>query len=430
LIGEAACDFGVALLQFALGVWVYERTGSPQQFVWVFLSSSLPALVLAPLAGALGDQVNRRLVILLTDVATASVILSVAALLAFDRLRVPYLYCASSVAAALGCLRTPSYQAAMSDALARESLTRATGVREVTTGIIGFATPLLAGGMMAGVGLRGVLLVILATMALGTCATFSALGCVPATGRTISRAPGLRLMYASLRGLSPALEFLRQQPLMLALLLYTVIHGGLVALVSVMLTPLILATHSSAALGVVSACGAAGAVAGAGLIVVVNPRRRLMSLLLLCNACLALCMVVVGLNASFVVRSVCVFAGLMAGSASDSCSTALWMSRAPRDVRGSIFALLSLLRLLAVSSLMFGGSVIVERVFVPALAAGGGWAGAGGVWLGPEKGRALALLFVLSGSICGAVSLAAFARPRMRRFDELVSGTPDVAVSN
>ncbi|MER6901904.1 MFS transporter, partial [Amycolatopsis sp. NPDC000740] len=44
---------GSALTGFVLGVWTYERSGSATQFALIMLSGAIPALLIAPFAGAL-----------------------------------------------------------------------------------------------------------------------------------------------------------------------------------------------------------------------------------------------------------------------------------------------------------------------------------------------------------------------------------------
>ena len=59
-LGQVVSTIGSSLTGFVLGVWVYRQTGSATQFALIAACSTLPAIVLAPLAGALVDRLDRR----------------------------------------------------------------------------------------------------------------------------------------------------------------------------------------------------------------------------------------------------------------------------------------------------------------------------------------------------------------------------------
>jgi len=51
-LGQVVSLVGSGLTGFALGVWVFEQTGSATQFALIGLSAVLPRVLLSPLAGA------------------------------------------------------------------------------------------------------------------------------------------------------------------------------------------------------------------------------------------------------------------------------------------------------------------------------------------------------------------------------------------
>ena len=66
-LGQFVSLVGSGLTSFALGLWVYERTGSVTQFALIGLFTVLPGVILSPLAGALVDRWDRRWVMILSD---------------------------------------------------------------------------------------------------------------------------------------------------------------------------------------------------------------------------------------------------------------------------------------------------------------------------------------------------------------------------
>lgn len=65
--GQLVSLTGSGLTGFALGVWVYQRTGSVTQFALISLFTALPGIVFSPLAGALVDRWDRRWAMILSD---------------------------------------------------------------------------------------------------------------------------------------------------------------------------------------------------------------------------------------------------------------------------------------------------------------------------------------------------------------------------
>ena len=59
--GQLISYIGSGLTNFALGVWVYQRTASVTQFALIAFFAGLPGLLAAPFAGALVDRWDRRL---------------------------------------------------------------------------------------------------------------------------------------------------------------------------------------------------------------------------------------------------------------------------------------------------------------------------------------------------------------------------------
>ncbi len=428
-IGETVCDLGTVLTQFALGVWIYQRSGSTQQFAFVSLAALLPAMLVAPIAGTLADHFDKRRVIVAVDAVSLVVTVGLALLLSLGRLAFQHLYVANALGAIMASIRSPSYQAALTAAVPEDSFTRANGLRNLASSVLALVGPLLAAGVMAWIGLGGILMINLVTMVAGLVAVCWAL--FDPSGREVATAAASKrsVIEAFTTTVSSAIAYFRREPLMLGLLLYTVVHDGALVLASTMLAPLVLSTYSSATLGLVSSCGAAGGLIGALVLVVVNPSTKLVLWLLVSNICVSICVMVVGAQTSVAVFCTCAFLALLAGSGSGACSTALWMRNTPSATRGSIAALLNLSHLAVASAVLAIGGLVSDRVLEPALAKGGAWEGTVGRWIGVGQGRGLGFLFVVAGGLCTLVSLIALGRSGVRRLDQLAATRRGASVS-
>ncbi|NIR65402.1 MAG: hypothetical protein GWN61_14250, partial [candidate division Zixibacteria bacterium] len=66
-VGQLISTIGSGLTGFALGIWIFEETGSSTLFALNILAFTLPTLLVSPLAGALVDRWDRRVVMILSD---------------------------------------------------------------------------------------------------------------------------------------------------------------------------------------------------------------------------------------------------------------------------------------------------------------------------------------------------------------------------
>jgi diaminobutyrate-2-oxoglutarate transaminase len=419
-LSETAFDIGSALMGFALGIWVFERTASAEQFSLTFLSAAVPALIMTPIAGTFADRFDRRWVIASCDLITALMVVVLTLLLFHDRLAVEHLYLFNAVAAIVGMIRNPSFLAAVGAMVPKDRLTQANGLIGFTQGLMQIGAPLMAGYLMAAVGLKGITVVELIMVSAGAAAMFTALSHAPHAIRGTTSAERLPLLNGITTSFSDAIGYFGEYPLMAGLLVYTVLQEALVVLVSTMITPLVLSTHSSDVLGLVMTSGAIGTLVGALLLMAKPVNQRLVVWILVSNAGLSVFVLLAGLTVSPGLWSLYAFFALFAGSVSEACAGALWMRKAPKEKQGSIFALIGALNLMAMCVVMLGGASLGERIFEPALAPGGLWADSIGTWVGTGKGRGYGLLFIVSGTLGTLISLVALAQSRLRHLDELV----------
>lgn len=424
-LSETVFDLGSALMSFALGVWIFQKTGSAQQFSGAIVAATLPALFVMPLAGALADRFDRRWLIAGCDIASVLMIGLLAWLLSRDELAVRHLYFFNVAAAIVISLRAPAYTTALSVIVPADQLTQVSGLLGVTQRLLQTGAPLLAGYLMGAIGFAGVVVVEVIMAMAGTIAAFGALSRARHAIRGVVTSGKLSIFQATVSSFSSALRYFREVPLMAGLAAYGVLQDSLLVLAGALLTPLVLSTHSSNALGTILTSGAAGGLAGSVLMVFAPAGGRLMLWVLLGNAGLSLFVLLAGFVMSLIPWCVCAFLAFLCGSTSGVCMRTIWLRKTPVERRGSILALLNAFTSFTTCVVMLMGGSLGEHVFEPALAVGGVWAATVGAWVGTGKGRGLGFMFIACGAAGLLVSLLALTHTRLRRLDELVLDQPD-----
>jgi DHA3 family macrolide efflux protein-like MFS transporter len=127
-LGQLISLVGSGLSSFALGLWVYQRSGSVTQFALIALCAVLPRIVLAPLAGALVDRWDRRMVMILSDAGASLSTLILALLLLAGQLAVWQVYLAVALSAGCAAFQEPAYAAALTQLVPRDGFGRANGM--------------------------------------------------------------------------------------------------------------------------------------------------------------------------------------------------------------------------------------------------------------------------------------------------------------
>jgi MFS family permease len=69
--GQLISTLGFGLTGFALGVYIYQRTGSVTELSLAVLAASLPGILLSPIAGVVVDRWDRRWILVLSDTGAA-----------------------------------------------------------------------------------------------------------------------------------------------------------------------------------------------------------------------------------------------------------------------------------------------------------------------------------------------------------------------
>ncbi|MGW1975601.1 amino acid adenylation domain-containing protein [Streptomyces sp. NPDC001889] len=405
---------GSALTEFALPLWIYLSTGSVAWFGLFAVLGIVPGLLAAPVLGGLVDRIDRRRVMLVSTVVCGSAEAVLALLNTFGSLRPWHVGVLMAILSVSLTGQRLAFQSAIPQLVPKRYLGHANGIVQVSGGIAQVVAPLAAVGMLAVIGLSGVLLLDVISYA------------VAATVLTVVRFP--RTLAARRR------ETLRQEIVagfrlvvgrrgFRAMLVFFAVLNLFLPVLFQLVSPLVLGFSSLASVATVSLAGGAGALAG-GLAMGVwgGPRRRRMRGMLLVVPVLGLFCVLTGLRPDLLV----VGAGVFGMSASLSLLNGIYLTivqvKVPQRFHGRVMALN---QMVAWSTLPVGFLLIAplgSRFLEPLMAPGGGLADTVGAVLGTGDGRGIGLLYLLLGAailVLGVVSL------RMRALARFDRDVPD-----
>jgi MFS family permease len=154
---------GTGMTRFAITIWAWQVTGEATAVALVGFFSFGPAVLLSPIAGALVDRWNRKLVMMLSDLAAALSTLIIFLLFSAGQLQIWHLYLAGALAGAFEAFQFPAYSAAITTMLPKRHYARANGMLGLTEPASQIVSPLLAGFLLPLIDLNGILAIDLIT---------------------------------------------------------------------------------------------------------------------------------------------------------------------------------------------------------------------------------------------------------------------------
>ena len=255
--GQLISLIGSGLTSFALGVWVYQRTGSVTQFSLILLSAMLPSILISPVAGAFVDRWNRRWCMILSDSGAGITTVAIALLLTTGNLEIWHIYLAVSLSSVCKGFQLPAYTASTSSLVPKEFLPRASGMVQSAEACAQLISPLLAGVLLGIIQLEGVILIDFATFLFAL------------TTLLFVRFPDAKTAALPLDGKASlwreAVEggtYIFVRPGLLALLIIFALNNFVLGMIEVLFTPLVLSFTSVTVLGTIQSIGGAGMLLG------------------------------------------------------------------------------------------------------------------------------------------------------------------------
>lgn len=414
--GQSISMLGSGLAQFGFRVWIFQQTESATQFGLVAIFGNVPTVLLLPFAGVVIDRFDRGRILALSNAFSGGVALAAAGIIAAGRFERWHLYVIAFLIASASAFQWPAFSASTPLMVPKQHLARASGMVQMAIGASQIVAPLVGGALLPGIGLQGLLLLDVVSFAVVILVI--AIIRIPRPPRVAGESSAQK---RSLRDdLRFGLDYLRERPALLSLLLIFAGINFAFGLVQTTLTPLILTQGDTVLLGRVLAAAALGLfLGGLGMSVWGGPKRKALGIL-----------VAIGVGGLFVIgaglsrhvgylgASICYFAMLF--PVMIGCSQAIWQTKIEPGLQGRLF---SIRQLVATASLpiAFGlGGPLADYVFEPAMAEGGVLAGVLGPVLGVGKGRGLALMLVLCGLLIVAIAVRGLRnRPLLRVEQEL-----------
>jgi len=418
-IGQFVSLVGTGMSGFAMSLWAWELTGQATALALVAFFRFAPVVLLSPVAGALADRWDRRIVMMLSDVAAglATVVLFLLSL--SGNLEIWHLYVAGAFTGAFESFQFPAYSAAITMMVDKKQYARTSAMMGLADAASAIVAPIMAAALYAFLRLEGILLIDIVTFVFAVSVLLFVH--IPAPRKSHE---GAESRGSLLRESGYGFVYIwRRRPL---LGLQLVFFGGnlLFTVVTVLLTPMILARtgNDELQLASVNAAMGIGGVLG-GLIVSAwgGPQRRVHGVLSGFLFGGSIGPIILGLSQTlpgWIIGALCMMGF---GPLINASNQSIWQSKVPPDVQGKVFAVRRLIAQITAPLSMLLAGPLADLVFEPAMQPDGALVPVFGGLVGSGPGAGMGLLFVLVGLLSLAMTLVAYLTPMVRQVEDRIA---------
>jgi DHA3 family macrolide efflux protein-like MFS transporter len=409
--GQLVSIIGSGLTSFALGVWVYQQTGSVTQLSLILLFRILPNLALSPLAGALVDRWDKRLTMIVADTGASLSSLGIALLFFTGTLQVWHIYVGVAIAALFEAFQLPAYLTTVTLLVPEEHYGRSSGLIQLAQASADIVSPMLAGLLMVTVQMQGILFIDFLTYVAAVATLL--LVRLPVVNH-IEAGPEKPLLHREIR---EGFRYIVERPALVVLTLYFALVYFLGGIITAVIEPMVLAFATPDVLGIVLSVAGSGLFVGSLLLSLWGgPARKIDGVLGFCFL-FGLFLVVMGLKPIAWLIAASAFGAHFTIPFINGSNQAIWQSRVALPLQGRVFAIRQMVTRAAQPVAFIAAGPLADGVFGPLLMPGGGLAGSLGQVMGVGVGRGLGLMFVTAGVLTMLLAISGCLSPVLRQVD-------------
>ncbi len=264
---QSLSQLGSAMTNFALTLWLYQRTGSALQTAFLSICSYAPYVCMSIFAGALSDRWEKKKVMLACDTFAACCTVTVLVLLKNGLLAPWHMYLLNAVNGLMNTVQQPASDVAMTLITPKKHYQRTSGLRSFSNSLVTILNPVIATALFSLGGMDVVIYVDLATFAVAF-ATLLLFVRIPNLANENKREAFSESMKAGLR-------YLRNNQLILVLILFLAGVNLVASAFDAVLPALILPRENGGetVLGIVTSCAGVATLIGS-LVVTVLPAPK------------------------------------------------------------------------------------------------------------------------------------------------------------
>ena len=415
-IGQLASLLGSEMTNFAITIWAWQVTGQATPLSLIMFFVHTPRVIASLFAGVLVDRYSRKLLMILGDLVAGISTIALLLLFLTNNLQIWHLYCTAAVNSLFGFIQGLAYSASLSLLVPPQQYNRATALNSVQMSGAFILAPALAGGLYPVIGLKGILIIDLATfiMAIATLSIVS----IPQPDR--DEADRHKIINIK-QDLSFGWRYLIKHRSLLAILSFLLITNFIDSFNFAILPAMVLARSNNdpTVWGRLLTTFGIGGVLGAATMSIWNLPKRRINGLLLGNTVWKGGLILLSVTQSMAGKLIAAVVSGFCSPFPNSSSQGIWMSQVSPEIQGRVFAARDLIAGIATPLGAAIAGVLVDNYFQPAMETDSLLARLFGGIFGNGSGAGMAVAIALF-SFCGvAIALGGYAFPLLSDVEKI-----------
>lgn len=416
-LGQIVSVLASSMSQFGLSIWMYDQTKSALAMGMMQVFFITPFLIISPIAGVMVDRHNRKLMMMVSDLAAGVATLAILALQYFGILEYWHLYAASIVYGLGMAFQWPAYSAAISTMVSKEQYGRANGMMSLVESGPGVIAPLLAGALLPIIGLTGILFFDVATFILAIGALL--IVHIPQPPRTEEGQQGSGSIW---KESAYGFKYIFARPSLLGLQLIFFAGNLFAGIGFTVFAPMILARTDSNSLifGTVQTAGAIGGLIGGVIMSAWGGFKRRVHGVLIGWIWSGLGMAIIGLVGGLPVWITGMVLTSIIIPLVNGSNQAIWQSKVAPDVQGRVFSARRLIAWITnpISPIIAG--TLADYILEPAMKITSPLSLTFGWLVGTGAGSGMGLLIFACGLLSAIVGIAGYFYPAIRNAEDIL----------
>lgn len=415
LVAQSISMFGTSITGFALGVWIYEEAGSATIYTMIAFANAIPLVLLSPIAGAIVDRMNRKILILVSQLVSFAITAGMMFLYSIDALQPWHIIALVALNSAFLAFVLPAITATIPLMVPKDLLIRANGMIALSLGIIQLVSPAISGMLYKSVGLDTIFTIDLFTYMVALMAvilTFIPQPCPITTAR--NRDENLLVF------LKEGWDYINAQRGLKLLLFFYAIEVSMLLGMSILTQPMMLGFTRPDVMGVVMSFAGLGMLFGSLLMIMLKNIHRHMPMIFAATFVAGSLSIIAPISRNAWVLAACGFLILSCFPVYDANNRALLQRKVHSNMMGRVVGLRNFTSGICNGIVLLGSGYLSDTVLQPAMQAGG-WLHE---WLAPVygsgNGRGIAVTISLMGMLTLLLGIWAWMTKNLRNIDRLM----------
>ena len=422
-VGQIISVLASAMTNFGMTLWMYKQTESATAMGFMQVAFITPFLLLSPLAGAMVDRYNRKLMMMISDLGA---VLSTAAILILyttGLLEFWHLYVAAVINGLGNTFQWPAYSAAISTMVPKEQYGRANGMMSLVEAGPGVLAPMIAGAVLA-INLQGPFDSFALIMLIDFLTFFFAIGTllivyVPQPEKTVE---GQQAQGNIWKEAAYGFQYIFKRPSLLGLQMIFFFGNLFTGIGFTIFAPMILARtdQNSLIFGSIQTAGAVGGIAGGLIMSAWGGFKRRVHGVLAGWAVFGVFFACFGTATTLPMWLPFMVLISMVGPLINTSNQAIWQSKVAPDVQGRVFSARRLIAWFTQPIAPIIAGTLADFVMEPAMMSDTGLAFVLGPIFGTGPGAGMGVLMFFAGIIASAVGVTGYFLPSVRNAERVL----------